>query len=271
MKTSKKTRLRPRRVLSATGAAVLLTLPLAACGDDGGGSTGGENDGTRTLTVFAAASLTMTFEELEQEFEDAHDGVDVKLSFGGSSDLVAQLIEGAQADVFASADTATMDTLVAADLAAGDPTEFATNTLMIAVPPGNPAGIATLADLTEKDVDLVLCQPEVPCGSAALKVAEAAGLTLAPVSEEQSVTDVLAKVESGEADAGLVYVTDVTAAGDAVEGVEFPEAAGVVNRYPIVAVDGAPHPDLAQAWIDLVLGDGRAVLAAAGFGAPEAE
>ncbi|MDQ6522691.1 molybdate ABC transporter substrate-binding protein [Nocardioides sp. LHD-245] len=267
MEKTKKTWLRPRRLLSVTSAAVLLALPLTACGDDGDSGDGG----AQTLTVFAAASLTKTFEELEKEFEDAHDGVDVKLSFGGSSDLVAQIAEGAEADVFASADTANMDKLVAGGLAAGDPSEFATNTLMIAVPPGNPAGIASLADLAGKDVDLVLCQPEVPCGSAALKVADAAGLTFSPVSEEESVSGVLTKVEDGEADAGLVYVTDVSGAGDRVEGIEFPESGEIVNHYPIVAVEESAHPDLAQAWIDLVLGEGQAVLAAAGFGAPEAE
>lgn len=255
--------------LGAASAAVLLALPLAACGsDDDGGDDGATGGRTTELTVFAAASLTTTFERLEKEFEAAHTDVDVRLSFGGSSDLVAQITEGASADVFASADTATMDKLVAAGLTAGEPREFATNTLVIAVPPGNPAGIESLADLTKKDVDLVLCQPEVPCGSAAQKVADAAGVDLEPVSEEQSVTDVLAKVESGEADAGLVYVTDVTAAGDKVEGVDFPEAAGVVNHYPIVAVEDAKHADLAQQWIDLVLGDGRKVLQQAGFGAP---
>ena len=261
----KNTRLR----LGATSAAVLLALPLAACGDDGdGGSGSADGKGDQTLTVFAAASLTKTFEELEDQFEDAHPGVDVKLSFGGSSDLVAQITEGAQADVFASADTANMDKLVAAELTSGDPREFATNTLMIAVPPGNPADIAGLADLAKKDVKLVLCQPEVPCGSAALKVGEAAGLTFEPVSEEESVSGVLTKVEDGEADAGLVYVTDVAAAGDDLEGIDFPEAAGAVNHYPIAAVEGSKHADLAQQWIDLVTGEGQKVLQEAGFGAP---
>lgn len=257
------------RRLGATSAAVLLALPLAACGDDSDDGDAGRGDGgEQTLTVFAAASLTKTFEELEDRFEDAHPDVDVKLSFGGSSDLVAQITEGAEADVLASADTANMDELVAAELASGDPSEFATNTLMIAVPPGNPAGIATLADLAKKDVKLVLCQPEVPCGSAALKVGEAAGLTFEPVSEEESVSGVLTKVEDGEADAGLVYVTDVAAAGDDLEGIDFPEAADVVNHYPIVAVEGSEHADLAQQWIDLVVGDGRQVLLDAGFGTP---
>jgi molybdate transport system substrate-binding protein len=250
--------------IGATSAAVLLALPLAACGDDSSNKDGGK----QTLTVFAAASLTKTFEELEKEYEAAHSDVDVKLSFGGSSDLVSQITEGAEADVFASADTANMDKLVSAGLADGAPREFATNTLMIAVPPGNPAGIKSLADLTRKGVDLVLCQPDVPCGSAAQKVADAAHVTLKPVSEEQSVTDVLAKVESGEADAGLVYVTDVTAAGDKVQGIELPDAKDVVNHYPIVAVKDSAHAKLAQEWIDLVLGDGQSVLQKAGFGAP---
>jgi molybdate transport system substrate-binding protein len=256
--------------LGAASAAVVLALPLAACGGDNGDDQGADGKGgdKTVLTVFAAASLTTTFEELERTYEAAHSDVDVKLSFGGSSDLVAQITEGASADVFASADTANMDKLVAAGRTEGEPAEFATNTLMIAVPPGNPAGIKSLADLTEKDVNLVLCQPEVPCGSASAKVADAAGLDFEPVSEEQSVTDVLAKVESGEADAGLVYVTDVTAAGDKVEGIEFPEAADVVNHYPIVAVKDAKQADLARQWIELVLGAGQQVLTQAGFGAP---
>jgi molybdate transport system substrate-binding protein len=252
--------------LGATSAVVLLALPLATCGD--GGSDSNDGKGEQTLTVFAAASLTKTFEELEDRFEDAHPGVDVKLSFGGSSDLVAQITEGAEADVFASADTANMDKLVAARLTAGDPREFATNTLMIAVPPGNPARISGLADLAKKDVQLVLCQPEVPCGSAAREVADAAGVTFAPVSEEESVSGVLTKVEDGEADAGLVYVTDVAAAGDDLEGIDFPEAAGVVNHYPIAALEGSQHAGLAEQWIDLVTGDGQKVLQDAGFGAP---
>ncbi|WP_182377599.1 molybdate ABC transporter substrate-binding protein [Nocardioides sp. WS12] len=244
---------------------LLLLLPLTACGDDAG-SRDGEKE---TLTVFAAASLTKTFEELEKQYEDDHPDVDVKLSFAGSSDLVAQITEGAEADVFASADNKYMDKLVDADLAAGDPAEFATNTLIIAVPPGNPAGVKTLADLTKKDLQLVVCAPEVPCGSAAVTVAESAGLTLKPVSEEQSVSDVLAKVEAGEADAGLVYVTDVKGAGDKVEGVAFPEAASVVNHYPLVAVEGSDNADLAQEWIDLVLStEGQQVFADAGFGPP---
>ena len=243
-------------------ALLALALPLAACGGDS--DDGGSTD---TLTVYAASSLTAAFGEIAQDFEADHDGVEVKLSFGGSSDLVTQIQNGAPADVFASADTATMDELVADGLTAADPQDFATNTLEIAVPPGNPAGISSFADLAKPGVQLVVCAPEVPCGAAAQQVADDAGVTLEPVSEEQSVTDVLGKVTSGEADAGLVYVTDVQAAGDDVEGITFPESAGVVNTYPIAPVKGAG--DLAQQFVEFVLGDtGQQVLADAGFGKP---
>lgn len=246
-------------------AAVLLTVALAAgCGSDDS-SDGGD---TTTLRVFAAASLTSTFGELGKRFEASHDGVDVQLNFGGSSDLVTQLQDGAPADVFASADTANMDKATSADVV-GDPVPFATNTLEIAVPPGNPADITGLDDLTKSGLNLVICAPEVPCGAAAQQVADNAGITFTPVSEEQSVTDVLTKVSSGEADAGLVYVTDVAAAGDSVEGITFPESSTVVNTYPIATVSGSDHADLAQEFVELVTGaDGQQVLADAGFGAP---
>jgi molybdate transport system substrate-binding protein len=244
---------------------LLLLLPLTACGGDDESSAEG---GTTTLTVYAAASLTSTFEQIAEDFEAEHDGVEVELSFGGSSDLVTQITEGAEADVFASAATANMDDLVEAGLTGADPQDFATNTLEIAVPPGNPADVTSLQDLTG-DLNLVVCAPEVPCGAAAQSVAEAAGIALSPVSEEQAVTDVLAKVTSGEADAGLVYVTDVAAAGDAVEGIAFPEAAEVVNTYPIAPVAESDEADLAQEFVDFVLGEtGQTVLSEAGFGAP---
>jgi molybdate transport system substrate-binding protein len=195
--------------------------------------------------------------------------VDVKLSFGGSSDLVAQIENGAPADVFASADTANMEKLVDAGLDGGDPQDFATNVLEIATPPDDPAGVRSLQDLAKPGLKLVVCAPEVPCGAATRQVAGQAGVTLHPVSEEQSVTDVLGKVISGEADAGLVYVTDVTAAGDQVQGISFPESAGVVNTYPIAPVEGTEQPDLAREFIEMVLGDtGRRILRDAGFGQP---
>jgi molybdate transport system substrate-binding protein len=242
-------------------AAVALSLSFAsACGSDD------TTPGNRTLTVFAAASLTSSFTELGKEFEADHDGVTVRFSFGGSSDLVSQIQAGAPADVFASADTTTMGKL--GDLADG-PKDFASNSLEIAVPPGNPAGITGLADLAKSGVKLVVCAPEVPCGAATQKLATAADLALAPVSEEQSVTDVLGKVESGEADAGLVYVTDVKGAGDTVEGITFPESSTAVNVYPITAVDDAKDHDLAEEFVAFVLGDeGQRVLADAGFATP---
>ena len=260
-----------RRAVAAVG--VLLSLVVAAsCGsgdvsDDAGGSGGSRSEPT-TLTVYAASSLTSTFEELGRRFEETHDGVTVEFSFAGSSDLVAQIQQGAPADVFASADPANMDKLVGDDLAAADPVDFASNTLEIAVPSGNPAGVESLTDLSG-DLNLVVCAPEVPCGAATQKAADAAGVALRPVSEEQSVTDVLNKVITGEADAGFVYVTDVTAAGDAVEGIPFPEADEAVNVYPIAPVAGSANAQLAQEFVDLVLSDqGEAVLEAAGFAKP---
>ncbi|GGD11959.1 molybdate ABC transporter substrate-binding protein [Nocardioides daphniae] len=222
---------------------------------------------TTVLTVHAAASLREPFEQLAREFEAEHDGVEVRLNVAGSADLVAQVTEGAPADVVATADTATMDTLAADDLV-NEVTPFATNTLVIVVPPGNPAGVAGLDDLAG-DLDLVVCAPQVPCGAATAQVETAAGLTFTPVSEEQSVTDVLGKVRAGEADAGLVYVTDVEAAGGDVEGVAFPEARDAVNTYPVAVATGSDHPSLARAFADLVTSlAGEQVLTSAGFDRP---
>jgi molybdate transport system substrate-binding protein len=248
---------------------MLVAAGASACGDSDSDDSSGASAESTTLTVYAAASLTATFEEIGAAFEAEHDGVEVEFSFGGSSDLVAQLQQGAPADVFASADTANMDKLTADDLQAGDPVNFATNTLAIATPPDNPAEISTFADLADPDTKVVVCAPEVPCGAATVKMEDATGVSLSPVSEEQSVTDVLGKVTSGEADAGVVYVTDVTAAGDAVNGVTFPESGQVVNTYPIVALDDAESSDLAQSFVDLVLSAaGQSILEAAGFARP---
>lgn len=248
----------------ATAAAVALLAGLSGCGSDDSGAEAEET----TVTVFAAASLAGAFEELGEEFEDDHEGVEVEFNFAGSSDLVSQIQGGAGADVFASADEANMEKLTAESLV-GTPETFATNVLEIAVPPGNPAGVATLRDLTKPGLNLVICAPVVPCGAAAQRVAESAGIIFKPVSEEQSVTDVLNKVISAEADAGLVYVTDVKAAGDDVGGIEFPESADVVNVYPIGVVNDSENADLAAEFMQLVLGDdGQSVLAEFGFGKP---
>jgi molybdate transport system substrate-binding protein len=258
--------MRPRR----TVAALLLLTTVAACSSSkASGSSGGSASQRRTLTVFAASSLTSAFTELGTRFEATHKGVQVRFSFGGSSDLVAQIQQGAPADVFASADTANMDKAVAGKDVKGAPASFASNTLEIAVPPGNPAGVRTLKDLARPGTKVVVCAPEVPCGAAAEKVEQSSGVAIKPVSEEQAVTDVLTKVESGEADAGLVYVTDVKAAGSKVEGVTFPQSSAAVNTYPIAALKGTEEPALARQFVDLVTGaQGQSVLAAAGFAKP---
>lgn len=247
--------------------SLLATLAVLLAGCSGSVE---QQSNDQTLTVYAAASLKDSFTALGTTFESEHPGATVQFTFGGSSTLVAQLDQGAPADVFASADQANMAKAVQADVIDGDPVPFATNTLQIATAPGNPQGITGLSDLTGTDVQLVVCAPEVPCGAATAKVAELAGVTLSPVSEESSVTDVLTKVETGQADAGLVYRTDVKAAGDKVTGVSFAQADRVVNDYPIakVARTGA-KTQLAADFVTLVTSDaGQQVLADAGFGSP---
>lgn len=259
-----------KRLLSTFAAGLLLTT-VAACGASDSESAGDTSAGPTsvTLTVFAAASLKTTFTEIGTAFEAENPGVTVTFNFAGSSDLVSQIQQGAPADVFASADTKNMDKATGDDLVDGTPADFATNTLEIATPPDNPAGVDSLADLADPDTTVVICAPEVPCGSAAAGVEAASGVDIKPVSEEQSVTDVLGKVISGEADAGLVYVTDVTAAGDQVLGVPFPESGEVVNTYPIATLTGSNNSDVAKAFAAFVTGSqGQAILAAAGFAKP---
>nr|WP_228565953.1 molybdate ABC transporter substrate-binding protein [Nocardia sp. SYP-A9097] len=235
---------------------------MSGCGSSDSGT------GTTTVTVFAAASLKQVFTQLGTRYESAHPGTKVVFSFAGSSDLAAQLNQGAPADVFASADTANMDKVVKGGRI-GTAQPFATNTLTIVTPPGNPAHIATLADLAKPGVKLVVCAPQVPCGAAAKRVTTAANVAVAPVSEESSVTDVLGKVTSGQADAGLVYVTDAASAGNKVTAVAFPESSSAVNTYPIAVLSDSKSADAARGFVDLVKGDeGRKVLTQAGFGTP---
>jgi molybdate transport system substrate-binding protein len=255
------------RVLAVAGLIVL----LAGCG--GGSQPAGSAPsaasapaGSGTITVLAAASLTETFNGLERRFEAAHPGVDVRLNYAGSSDLAQQIVNGAPADVFAAASDATMETVSDAGLAAGTPTIFATNVLQIATAPGNPTGIASFADLAKPDLKVVVCAPQVPCGAAVEKIEKATGVTLSPVSEEADVRSTLGKVTSGDADAGLVYVTDVSAAGGTVQGVDFPEATQATTNYPITVVKDAPQAQLAQQFVDLVTGaEGQQALKTAGF------
>lgn len=221
------------------------------------------------LTVFAAASLKATFTDIGEIFQEQNPGATVTFNFAGSADLVTQLTSGAPADVFASADETNMNKAVTGGVIDGTPATFAGNTLTIVTPPGNPRRVTGFADLADPDQQVVVCAPQVPCGSATQQVEQNTGVTLTPVSEESSVTDVLNKVRTGQADAGLVYVTDVIAAGDAVEGIEFPESSEAVNTYPIAVVKASKTADVAQAFVDLVTGsDGRKVLADAGFGTP---
>ncbi|MEV0946958.1 molybdate ABC transporter substrate-binding protein [Rhodococcus sp. NPDC049939] len=251
---------------SALGAVGLMLL--AGCGSGESGSAE-SSSGPGDITVFAAASLEETFTELARIYESENPGSRVALSFAGSSDLATQLDQGAPADVFASADTENMTKVVDADLVEGNPVDFAANTLTIVTEPGNPLGIASLADLNRDGTLVVTCAPQVPCGSATQKVETDSGIDLNPVSEESSVTDVLGKVTSGQADAGLVYVSDAVRAGDRVSAVAFPEAAEAVNTYPIAALSASKQPQMAQGFIDLVTGpEGRAVLMQAGFVAP---
>jgi molybdate transport system substrate-binding protein len=255
-----------RKLAAAVAAGAVLAL--AACGSTGTAAPAGSAaPEARDLTVFAAASLTGAFTALGERFEAEHPGVTVKLNFGGSSDLAQQVVSGAPADVFAAASDATMKTVTDAGAAAGAPAVFATNVLQIATAPGNPKGIGAFADLARPDLKVVVCAPQVPCGAAADRIEKATGVTLAPVSEEADVKSTLGKVTSGDADAGLVYVTDVAAARGQVQGVDFPEAAQATTNYPIAVVEDAPQAQLAQEFADLVTGEaGQSALRAAGFG-----
>ncbi|MDM7831824.1 molybdate ABC transporter substrate-binding protein [Cellulomonas edaphi] len=269
---------------TTAAAALVALLTLAGCSsapvpeDAAGGAPSASADGlTGELTIFAAASLQPAFDELTAAFAAEHPGVTVDpVTYDGSSTLATQLVQGARADVFASADETTMAPVVDAGLVDGAPTTFTTNSLQILVPPGNPQQVASLADLATlaaRGGTVVLCAPEVPCGSAARKVLDAAGVELAPASEEQNVSAVLTKVTAGEADAGLVYRTDVLRAGHLARGVDFPEADEAINPYPIAALGDDARPDghdaaTARAFVELVLsGEGQKVLAEAGFGA----
>ncbi len=252
-------------------AAAAALLVLVGCGGPPAPSSapGSNAAGSQSLTVFAAASLKTSFTAIGRDFERAHPGTTLRFNFAGSSDLVTQLQQGAPADVFASADTTNMDKATGDDLVDADPVLFATNILEIAVPPDNPAGIGSFADLAKPGVKTVVCAAQVPCGAATLKVQTATGIRLRPVSEETSVTDVLNKVLSGEADAGVVYRTDVRSAGAEVGGIAFPEAERAVNSYPVAVLAGSRNRDLARTFLALVTGpDGRRVLSDAGFGLP---
>ena len=261
--------------------AVAVGLALAGCtapAPDAASArpAGAAGEVSGTLTVFAAASLTDVFTALGDQLMADSPDLDIRFNFSGSSALAAQLDQGAPADVFASADEAQMARVTGAGLA-DEPESFASNRLMLAFPPDDPAGIdegdvagiPSIADLIDADITLAVCAPEVPCGAAAAEVLDRAGLGDVPDTYEDDVRAVLTKVQLGEVDAGLVYRTDVLAAGDAVTAKAFQEAEAVRNRYPVAVLEGAPNPDAARAFVELLLSRaGRQVLTDAGFFEP---
>ena len=259
--------------------SMLSVLSLAACGGSASNSSTGAASGaasssasagaekaTGKVTVLAAASLQGAFEEIEKTVEQDNPGLDISFDFQGSQDLVASLANGNSADVLATANNSTMKEASDQKLV-GTQTEFATNVLTLIVPKGNPKKITGL-DSSLDGANLVICAPEVPCGEATKKLAQAQGITLKPVSEEQKVTDVRGKVESGEADAGIVYTTDAAAAKDKADKIDIPDG-GVVNHYPIAQTAKPENPAGAQAFIEAVTGKtGQEILAKHGFGKP---
>lgn len=256
-----------RAVPARHAALTLAVVFLAACG--GGDAPNEQGDGSGEIIVFAAASLSEAFEQIAEEFEASNPAVEIRFNFAGSQQLAGSLANGAPGDVFASADERQMEALADADLLAAPAAVFATNRLTIAVEPGNPLGITELEDLGDPSVALVLAAEEVPAGRYAREALTAARVDVSPVSLEEDVRAVLSRVALGEADAGIVYVTDVAAADGRVEGVVIPDEANVVARYPIAALADASDAETAQAFVAAVLGGlGRRVLADKGFAAP---
>jgi molybdate transport system substrate-binding protein len=252
--------------------AGLAAVAVAGCGSSGSGSsassTSSSSSSTGTITVFAAASLMGTFTQLGKQFEAAHKGDTVKFSFGPSSGLSTQITSGAPADVFASAAPANMDTVVKAG-DASNPQDFAKNTMEVAVPPNNPAKVKSVNDLAKKSVKVALCQPQVPCGVVAAEVFKNAGIKVKPVTLQPDVKSVLTQVETGNVDAGMVYVTDVMAAGSMVKGVTIPASDNASTLYPIATINSSKHKSIAQSFMSYVLSPaGQQVLTAAGFKKP---
>jgi molybdate transport system substrate-binding protein len=252
--------------------AVVLSLLLSACGagpqatapasSPEGSASGG------AIAVLAAASLTEAFTQIGKDFEAVNPGSTVTFSFGSSATLATQIVQGAPADVFAAASPATMKTVTIAG-AANSPTDFASNTLEIAVVKGNPRNITGLQDFADESKRIALCAPQVPCGAAAVKAFAAAKIVPKPDTLEQDVKAALQKVASDEVDAAMVYKTDVIAAGEEVDGIAFPEAQQAINTYPIATLKESKNPALATAFVDYVVSpEGQAVLAEAGFAKP---
>lgn len=254
-----------RKILIAALAAGLLA---SACSSSGGtappaGGSGNGSELSGTITVLAAASLTDSFTTIANQFKAAHSGVSITFSFGASSDLATEIQQGNPADVFASASTKTMDQIGDAAL---EPMDFATNTMEIATPPGNPKDVTSVADLAKSDVKVAVCDYAVPCGTVAKQVFDNAKVTVKPAASEQDVKSTLTVVESGEVDAGVVYVTDVRAAGSKVSGVAIPDDVNATTTYPISVLKDSKNSALAKAFVAYVLSaDGQRVLRDAAF------
>jgi molybdate transport system substrate-binding protein len=261
-------------VLAATAGAAVLAV--TACGSSGTSASGGTGSGSSgggklsgTVIVFAAASLNGAFDKLGAQFRRAHPGVTMKFSYAGSSAIATQLRQGARADLFASASPANMTDVTSDHLTAGQPRVFARNSLEIMVAKGNPDKITSVSDLSRSSVKVAVCAPAVPCGAYSTKVFRKAGVTVHPVSQEPSVSSVVTKVTLGEADAGIVYTTDVRAAGGKVTGVAIPASQNVTADYPIAALKDAPNPAASDAFMRYVLSPaGRQVLTSYGFRPP---
>lgn len=258
-------------------ALPVVLLALAGCSSSGSAPAGGSSAAPTTgasssasalsgpITVYAAASLTEAFTTLKTQFVKAHPGTSITISFGPSSELSTQITNGAPVDVFASASPKNM----AAVTTAVNPTDFVSNTLEIAVPPNNPGKITALKDLARSGVKVAACDPAVPCGVVAGKVFTKAKLTVKPVANEADVKSTLAAVTSGEVDAGMVYVTDVRAAGSKVKGITIPSGVNASTKYPIAELSGSKNAAVAKAFVAYVLSPaGRSVLTADGFSAP---
>ena len=263
------------RALRLLAVACVPALMLAACGDDDDDDSASTTEAPAEestlegdLTVFAAASLTDAFDEVGAAFEEANPDVSIEFNYGASSALREQILAGAPADVFASANTSNMDQVVETG-AATDPEDFVTNQLQIVVPAGNPGGVAGLDDFANADLLIGLCAEEVPCGEFGREALANAQVTPSVDTNEPDVRALLTKVEAGELDAGIVYVTDVLAAGDAVEGIDIPADVNVTATYPIAALSDAGNAEVAAAFVEFVLSDdGQEILESYGFDSP---
>jgi molybdate transport system substrate-binding protein len=262
-------RLSTARAWTAGLLSLALVADVSGCGQKTPSSATASTSSGHSIVVFAATLLKPAFTLLAGKFQTDNPRATIDFDFATSSELANKLTQGASADIFASADSAQMDTVVKADLTTGDPVNFASNTLVIVTAPGDPKQIRSFADLAKPDVRVAVCQASSACGSAAQRIEDNTGVHPNPVSEELVSSGVLGKVTSGEADAGLVYLTDAHKAGDKVTAVRFPESEDAVNIYPIVILKHTSQPALAQKFVDLVTGaTGQRVLTQAGFASP---